>query len=101
MTDYTELLLQVSEVMRKHNRVGYRSVDSIAPTIMSDEEAVKAIRGIVIPKDECVFTRKELESWLYEIAFNNCNNNLGNACEEIITRLDGFERFIEDRRSEV
>lgn len=101
MTDYTELLLQVSDVMRKHNRVVYRNINSILPLPMTDEEAVKAIRGIVIPKDECVFTRKELESWLYEIAFNNCNNNLGNACEEIISRLDGFERFIADRRSEI
>lgn len=101
MTDYTELLLQVSDVMRKHNRVEYRGINSVLPPPMTDEEAVKAIRDIVSPKDEGVFTRKELESWLYEIAFNNCNNNLGNACEEIISRLDGFERFIEDRRSEV
>lgn len=46
------------------------------------------------------FTRAELESWLYQIAFNNCGNSLGNACEEIISRLDGFERFVEDKRKE-
>lgn len=46
------------------------------------------------------FTREELTSWLYEIAFNNYGNSLGNACEEIISRLDGFERFVKDRRKE-
>lgn len=46
------------------------------------------------------FTRAELESWLYQIAFNNCGNSLGDACEEIISRLDGFERFVIDKRKE-
>lgn len=46
------------------------------------------------------FTRDELKAWLYEIAFNNCNNSLGDSCEEIISRLDGFERFVEDKRKE-
>lgn len=46
------------------------------------------------------FTRAELESWLYEIAFNNFGNSLGDACEEIISRLDGFERFVIDKRKE-
>ncbi len=46
------------------------------------------------------FTRAELESWLYQIAFNNCGDPLGDACEEIISRLDGFERFVVDERKE-
>ena len=48
------------------------------------------------PKDE--FTRRELESWLYAIAINNTQNELGSSCEEIISRLDGFERYVSDMR---
>lgn len=47
---------------------------------------------------ETHFTRKELESWLYEIAMNNIDNSLSEDCEEIISRLDGFERFVKDKR---
>ena len=50
------------------------------------------------PKGE--FTRKELESWLYQIAFNNTDNELSKDCEEIISRLDGFERFVVDMRGD-
>ena len=46
------------------------------------------------------FTRKELESWLYQIAFNNTDNELSKNCEEIIKRLDGFERFCADMRGD-
>ena len=100
MDDFIEMLLQISEVFRKRNKVFYKGINSNSAPVMTDEEAIKAIRKIVAPKDECVFTRKELESWLYEIAFNNVNNNLGNACEELISRLDGFERFVSDKRGE-
>lgn len=44
------------------------------------------------------FTRSELESWLYRIASNNLDNELGRYCEEIICRLNGFERFVSDMR---
>ena len=44
------------------------------------------------------FKREELESWLYEIAGNNMDNEFGTYCEELISRLDGFERFVVDRR---
>ena len=44
------------------------------------------------------FTRKELESWFYEIAMNNIGNELEKSCVEIISRLDGFERFVVDKR---
>lgn len=44
------------------------------------------------------FTREELESWLYEIAMNNIGNELEKMCVEIIGRLDGFERFVVDKR---
>lgn len=47
------------------------------------------------------FTRAELEAWLYEIALNNCGNSLERACVELISRLDGFERFVADKRKEI
>ena len=46
------------------------------------------------------FTRKDLESWLYEIAMNNFGTEFEKSCIEIISRLDGFERFVEDKRLE-
>ena len=44
------------------------------------------------------FTRKELESWLYEIAMNNFGTEFERSCIEIINRLNGFERFVVDKR---
>lgn len=49
------------------------------------------------------FTRDELEAWLYANAANNLDGNkrdqlFADDCEEIIKRLDGFERFVKDRR---
>lgn len=32
-------------------------------------------------------------AWLYEMAMNNTDNYLCNACEEIISRLDGLRLF--------
>lgn len=49
---------------------------------------------------EKAYTREELKAWLYEIALNNCGNSLEWACVELISRLDGFERFVEDKRKE-
>ncbi len=46
------------------------------------------------------FTIDELERWLYQIAFNNTDNDFSKYCEEIIGRLDGFERFVTDVRKE-
>lgn len=51
-------------------------------------------------RPQCEFTREELESWLYRIAENNFGNDLGRSCEEIIGRLDGFERFVSDLRKD-
>lgn len=49
------------------------------------------------------FTREELKAWLYAIAINNLDGLERDKifaldCEEIIGRLDGFERFVKDRR---
>ena len=40
-----------------------------------------------------------LEAWLYEIAMNNTMNFLCDACEEIISRLDGLRVFAKERRA--
>lgn len=42
-----------------------------------------------------------IKSWLYSIAINNVNNNgdFSDACEEIISRLDGLRRFTKERSS--
>lgn len=61
---------------------------------------INAIKNGMPFVDNDIFTRAELESWLYQIAFNNCGNPLGDACEEIISRLDGFERFVVDEIKE-
>ena len=39
-----------------------------------------------------------LKAWLYEIAMNNTDNFLCEACEEIISRLDGLRVFARERR---
>lgn len=39
-----------------------------------------------------------LEAWLYEIAMNNTGHPLCDACEEIISRLDGLRLFAKERR---
>lgn len=54
----------------------------------------------ILLKRKRAFSRKDLESWLYQIASNNTDNDLSKYCEEIISRLDGFERFVEDRIKE-
>lgn len=41
---------------------------------------------------------KVIESWLYSIALNNTDNYLGDACEEIIKRLGGLERYNAERK---
>lgn len=38
-----------------------------------------------------------IERWLYEIEFNNWNNYLSDACEELISRLGGLQRYYEDK----
>lgn len=43
MEDYEEMMLQISDVMREANKVR---------PIMTHEDAVKAIRNIVLPKEE-------------------------------------------------
>jgi len=52
-------------------------------------------------RDETVeggFTIEELRAWLREIMINNSDNSLGDACIDIRDRLDGFVRFVKERR---
>lgn len=48
------------------------------------------------------FTREELEGWLYENILNNVgiNDAFAGHVDEICNRLDGFERYCEDKRNE-
>lgn len=48
---------------------------------------------------EDVVEIETIKSWLYSIAINNVNNNgdFSDACEEIISRLDGLRRFAKER----
>lgn len=41
-----------------------------------------------------------LKTWLYEIAMNNSDNYLGDACEVLIARLDGLREFARERRTD-
>jgi hypothetical protein len=47
---------------------------------------------------------KTIKSWLYEMALNNvgCHieGDFSNACEEIISRLDGLRAYASERRCE-
>ena len=44
------------------------------------------------------FNRKDLESWLYQIAMNNIGTDFEKSVVEIIHRLDGFERFVSEQK---
>lgn len=46
------------------------------------------------------YTRAEFEKWLYEIAINNAGTEYANNVTEIIHQLDGFERYVAEKREE-
>jgi hypothetical protein len=77
-----------------------------APTIdnlseYSDKLWQKAYeRGKAEERPQGDFTIDELKKWLYEIAYNNTNNDFGKYCVEIVDRLNGFKRFVADMRKE-
>ncbi len=59
--------------------------------------AIKAIKGLkIMNNSELKFSIKQLKSWLYEIAINNINTDMETYTVEIISRLDGFERYVID-----
>ena len=57
---------------------------------IDDIEAAPAVDAVKV---------EALNAWLYEIAMNNTSNYLGDACEEIISRLDGLRVFARERRT--
>lgn len=69
---------------------------------ISGSGSYKELQALRAHKKES-FTREELKAWLYAIAINNLDGLERDKifaldCEEIIGRLDGFERFVKDRR---
>lgn len=60
--------------------LGYQAIDELineAPTI--DAVPIEA-----------------LKKWLWKVALNNSDNYLGDACEELVSRLDGLRRYVKD-----
>ena len=41
-----------------------------------------------------------LKKWLWKVALNNSDNYLGDACEELASRLDGLRRYANEYREE-
>jgi hypothetical protein len=69
---------------------------------ISGSGSYKELQALRAHKKES-FTREELKAWLYAIAINNLDGLerdkvFADDCKEIIDRLDGFERFVKDRR---
>ena len=65
---------------------------------LPNEDRAKVIGAISRAKAVDAVEVETLESWLYEIAINNTDNYLGDACEDIIGRLDGLRAFARERR---
>lgn len=54
------------------------------------EKAIDDISAAdVVPMDA-------LKKWLWKVALNNCGNYLGDGCVELVSRLDGLRRYVED-----
>ena len=69
---------------------------------ISGSGSYKELQALRKHKEES-FTREELEAWLYANAINNLDGQerdkiFADDCKIIIDRLDGFERFVKDRR---
>ena len=41
-----------------------------------------------------------LKNWLWKVALNNSDNYLGDACAELVSRLDGLRRYAKEVESE-
>lgn len=53
-------------------------------------ELIKSLPAAdVVPMDD-------LKKWLWKVALNNSDNYLGNACAELVSRLDGLRRYVQD-----
>ena len=68
------------------------------------DKALKlGVEALEALQDNKTFTREELEAWLYANAINNLDGQerdkiFADDCKIVIDRLDGFERFVKDRR---
>ena len=94
-------LIDAEDTERTLNSIKYIGKDSV--TIIQNHE-IERVKSFIqdAPTIEA-FTREELETWLYTIAYNNIDGNeedmkFAKHTEEIIRRLDGFERYVKDKR---
>ncbi|MBQ1572312.1 MAG: hypothetical protein IIZ78_14385, partial [Clostridiales bacterium] len=55
---------------------------------------MQGVKPVYPVRPQGEFSRKDLESWLYQIAMNNIGTDFEKSVVEIIHRLDGFERFV-------
>ena len=62
--------------------------------------AIEALKDGRPARRKGEFTRQELEDWLYSICLNNVGTAFCKDVEEIISRLDGFEKYVEDMRGD-
>ena len=78
-----------------------------APTVTDRTEEVLSLQNTIAKLVEGIaenarpqgeFSRKDLESWLYQIAMNNIGTDFEKSVVEIIHRLDGFERFVSEQK---
>lgn len=94
-------LIDAEDIERTINSIKYIGKDSM--TIIQNRE-IERVKSFIqdAPAIEA-FTREELENWLYTICYNNIDGNeedmkFAKHTEEIIRRLDGFERYVKDKR---
>ena len=43
-----------------------------------------------------VVSIETLKKWLWKVALNNSDNYLGDACAELVSRLDGLRRYVNE-----
>lgn len=95
--------IDADELIKTLNSVKYFGMDSFAK--IQNFEIDRCISFVEDEPSVKTFTRSELEGWLYEIYMNNIDGHpidkyFAGYVEEIINRLDGFERYVEDKRRE-
>ena len=89
-----EALINAVEVLYEYAELG---------EVLDVIKAAPTVEPLEVLQDNKTFTREELKAWLYAIAINNLDGLerdkvFADDCKEIIDRLDGFERFVKDRR---
>ncbi len=76
-------------------------VEKLAELILLGDHEKQVINLFV---DQCMAVDavevKTLEAWLYQIALNNVGTDFGEACEEIIDRLEGLRVFARERKTQ-